>query len=88
MAKKPEKPFNKIMLVRAKLRAYVEYGDHALDGQTPQEFAVDVAECFEHLMDFRNIINGMVSFEETPSLAVIPYLSDDAVKVIVDRDAG
>lgn len=77
MAKKPEKPFNKIMMVRSKLRMFVEYGDHALDGQTPQEFAADVLECFEYLMEFRNIVNGMVSFDETPSRAVLPYLSDD-----------
>jgi hypothetical protein len=72
-----DKPFHKIMTVRSKLRMYVEYGDHALDGQTPQEFAADVQECFELLMDFRNIINGMVSFDETPQRAVLPYLEDE-----------
>lgn len=80
MAKKSsEKPFNKLMTIRARLRMYVEYGDHTLDGQTPQEFGKDVLECFELLMEFRNIINGMVSFDDTPSRAVLPYLSDDVL---------
>ncbi len=79
MARKTETPFHKIMLVRSKLRLYVEYGDAALQGQTVQEFAADVLECFEWLMEFRNIINGMVSFDEAPSRAVLPYLSDDVI---------
>jgi hypothetical protein len=84
MAKRDEKPFNKILSARSKLRMYVEYGDHAIVGQTPQEFAADVLECFEYLMEFRNIINGMVGFDEAPSRAVIPYLSDEA---LADCDA-
>lgn len=86
MARKSETPFNKIMNVRTKLRLYVEYGDAALGEQTPQEFATDTLECFEHLMEFRNIINGMVSFDEAPSRAVVPYLSDDALQLA--RDPG
>jgi hypothetical protein len=77
---KQETPFNKIMLVRSKLGLFVQYGDAALGEQTPQQFAADVAECFEHLMEFRNIINGMVSFDQAPSRAVIPYLPDDVVR--------
>jgi hypothetical protein len=80
MARRQDKPFDKLMTVRAKLRMYVEYGDHALDGQTPQEFAADVQECFELLMDFRNIINGMVSFNETPQRAVLPYLNSEDLR--------
>lgn len=80
MGRNTEKPFNKIMLTKGKLRAYVTYGDMALDGQTPQEFAADVLECFELLMEFRNIINGMVTFDETPSRAVLPYLDEDVLK--------
>lgn len=76
MARKSETPFNKIMLTRGKLRAYVTYGDMALEGQTPQEFAADVQECLEYLMSFRNIINGMVALEEPPERAVLPYLED------------
>lgn len=79
MAKKTETPFHKIMVTRANLRMFVEYGDAALKGQTPQEFAADVMECFEWLMEFRNIINGMVALDEAPSRAVVPYLSDDVV---------
>jgi hypothetical protein len=79
-SQQPETPFRKIMAVRSRLRLYVEYGDQALDGQTSQEFAADVQECVEFLMEFRNIINSMVSFDDAPSRAVIPYLSDDAVK--------
>jgi hypothetical protein len=77
MPRKSETPFHKLMTVRAKLRMYVEYGDHALDGQTPQEFAAEVQECFALLMDFRNIINGMVSFDQTPQRAVLPYIEAD-----------
>lgn len=78
------------MTVRSKLRMYIEYGDHALGDQTPQEFAADVLECFEHLMEFRNIINGMVSFDQEPSRAVLPYISEDVLKEareIIDADA-
>ena len=80
MPKKSEKPFNKIMLTRSKLRLYIEHGDHALGEQAPQEFLADVQECLEYLMEFRNIINGMVSFDEAPSRAVVPYLSDDVLR--------
>lgn len=79
MAKKPETPFHQIMLTRNKLKLYIEYGDHALDGQTPQEFAADVHRCMEYLIDFRNIINGMVALEEPPGRAVLPYLSDEDI---------
>ena len=77
MARKPETPFNKIMAVRNKLRLYVEFGDNALDG-TPQEFAEEVQECMEYLMSFRNIINGMVSFDDTPERSVLLYLPIEA----------
>ena len=80
MSRKTEKPFNKIMLTRAKLGMFVQYGDAALDGQTAQEFAADVHECLEYLMEFRNIVNGMVTFDEAPSRAVVPYLSDDVLE--------
>jgi hypothetical protein len=77
---KSEKPFNKIMIVRARLAMYVEHGEAALQGQTPQEFATEVHECFSYLMEFRNIINGMVSFDQTPSRAVLPYLSEEVLQ--------
>jgi hypothetical protein len=79
MGKKAETPFHKIMTVRTALGLYVEYGDVALQqrGQTAQEFAADVRECFEYLMSFRNIINGMVSFDEPPEKAVLPYLPEE-----------
>lgn len=80
MPRKTETPFHKILQVRSKLGLYIEYGDNALGDQTPQEFASDVRECFEYLMEFRNIINGMVSFDEAPSRAVVPYLSDDVLR--------
>lgn len=72
-----EKPFHKIMVTHSKLRAYVEHGDLALDKQTPREFAADVLECFEHLMTFRNIVNGMVSFERAPADAARMYLPEE-----------
>ena len=83
MARK-EKPFDKIMLTKGKLDMYVQYGDIALKGQPPQEFASEVKEAFGYLMDFRNIINGMVRFDEAPDRAVIPYLSDEVLR---DLDA-
>mgnify|MGYP001604965114 CR=1 FL=1 len=79
MARKNEKPFDKIMVVRQKLRLYVEYGDQALGGQTLPEFIADAVECFEWLMEFRNIINGMVSLDEPPSSAAVPYLSEAVI---------
>lgn len=73
--KRQETPFEKIMLTRGKLRLYVEHGDTALDGQSPQEFAAEVQECYQYLMDFRNIVNSMVGLEFPPS---------DAAKMHVD----
>jgi hypothetical protein len=77
MARRKETPFDKIMTVRSRLGLYVEYGDVALDGKTPQEFAADVKEVFEYLMSFRNMVNGMVSFDEVPEEAVLAYLPCD-----------
>jgi hypothetical protein len=74
MGKKTEKPFDKIVLTQGKLKMFVEFGEAALRGQTVQEFAADVLECFGYLMTFRNIINGMVRFDEAPEQAVLPYL--------------
>lgn len=71
---KAEKPFHKITVTQALLRMYVEHGDPALQGRAPQEFAAEVLECFEWLMDFRNLINGMVSFNRPPKEAVAPFL--------------
>ena len=85
MPKKSEKPFNKIMLTRSKLRLYIEHGDHALGEQAPQEFLADVQECLEYLMEFRNIINGMVSFDEAPSRAVVPYLPYELLKETAEK---
>lgn len=85
MAKKPEKPFHKIMVTRAKLRMFVEYGDNALDGQTAQEFAADVQECMEHLMELRNIINGMVTLDEPPARAALAYINDDDIEAVRGR---
>lgn len=75
MARKT-KPFDKLMTVRSKLPLYIEYGEAALQKQSLAEFMADVAECFELLMSFRNIINGMVSFDDTPERSVLPYLPD------------
>ena len=71
------KPFDKILQTRIKLDLYTKYGDAALQGQSAADFIADVNECYGHLMAFRNIINGMVSFNEAPEKAVLPYLSVD-----------
>lgn len=75
--KQADKPFHKIMVTRATLRMFVEYGDAALDGKTFQEFAAEVQDCMELLMDFRNMVNAMVTFDEAPAEAVLPYLPTD-----------
>lgn len=84
MARKPQTPFDKIMTVRSKLDLYIRFGDSALGGQSEKEFLVEVHEALELLMEFRNIINSMVSLEEAPLMAVLPYLSDDVVKSLHD----
>lgn len=71
-----ETPFDKILITGGKLRLYVKYGEVALDGQTVQEFAVDVQECFQYLMDFRNIVNGMVGLEVPPADAAKMHLDE------------
>jgi hypothetical protein len=85
MARRKEKPFDKIMATRTKLQQYLHYGESALHDQNINDFLTDVAECYGYLMDFRNIINGMVSFDETPQQAVVPYLSDDVLTDAADR---
>lgn len=79
--KREQTPFDKLMMVRSRLRMYVEYGDHALDGQTPQEFAAEIQESMDLLMDFRNMVNSMASLEETPQRAVLVYVDDLREKV-------
>jgi hypothetical protein len=75
MPKRKETPFDKIMTARAKLDMFVRYGDVALKEQSFAEFAAEVNEAFGFLMDFRNMVQGMVTFSEEPGLAVIPYMS-------------
>ncbi len=77
MPRKNPTPFDKIMTARSKLSLFVEYGEHALGGQSVGDFLADLNECFGYLMTFRNIINGMVSFDETPERSVLPYLPND-----------
>jgi hypothetical protein len=82
--RREETPFDKIMVVASRLRLYTQYGDHALGDQTPQQFAGDVLEAFEHLMVFRNIVNGMASFEQRPEEAAASYISHDVLKRAVE----
>jgi hypothetical protein len=81
-------PFDKILAARNKLAMFVEYGEPALGGQSFKGFAEEVNEAFEYLMSFRNIINGMVSLEEPPDRAVLPYLSGDALQAAADSVTG
>lgn len=87
MAKKPEKPFHKIMTTRSKLQMWVQYGDQALGEQTAHDFAGDLLECFEHLITFRNIINGMVGFDEPPEDAALFYISTDKIIAAAEQSA-
>jgi hypothetical protein len=73
---KAEKPFNKIVMTRAALDMYVEHGEAALQGRSHAEFIAEIREAFGYLMDFRNIINGMVRFDDVPREAVLPYLDE------------
>lgn len=77
MPKKTQKPFDKIVMTRSRLDMYVEHGEAALQGQTHAEFIAEIHEAFSHLMSFRNIVNGMVRFEEPPAEAVKAYLEYD-----------
>lgn len=61
-----DKPMYKITMARHKLQLYANLGDEALEGQTPQELAVEVLDAFETLMKFSNIVRGLVSFEREP----------------------
>lgn len=85
---KPDKPFNKIMRVRAKLDLFVRFGDNALGDQTLEQFMVEVNESFELLMAFRNIVNGMVNFDDTPERSVLPYLSESVIREAAEIDAS
>ena len=82
MAQKSQTPFDKMMVTQARLHMYVQHGDVALQGQAPQEFAAEVKECMDHLMTFRNIINGMVSFDEVPERAALFYIPDEMIQEV------
>lgn len=91
MPKKPSRPLDKILDVRSRVELFIRYGDHALGGKTIAEFMPEVSEVLEYLMDFRNMVNAMASLDESPSEAVLPYLSNDALDAAevyrADRDA-
>lgn len=91
MPKKPERPFAKILDVKSRVRLYLQFGEHALGGKTVAEFMAEIDETLEHLMDFRNMVNAMVAFDEAPGQAVLPYLSNDDLDAAelyrADRDA-
>jgi len=73
--KRQDTPFDKIMRTASTLRLYVEYGDVALDGQTPQEFAADTQEALQYLLDFRNMVNSMAALNESPQDAIQHHLT-------------
>jgi len=77
MPKRKETPFDKIVMTRGKLGLYVRHGDVALDGQDPQEFADEVQECFQHLLDFRNMVNEMAALEQAPMDVVKSYSEEE-----------
>ena len=80
MARKKESIFDKMMVTKTRLAMYARYGEQALQGQSPQDFAKDVNECMDHLMSFRNIVNGMVSFDEAPEQAALFYIPTDLIE--------
>lgn len=74
MARKTEKPLDKIIRVRSTLDLYAEFGEGALLNQTLPEFLAEVRECYGHLMAFRNMVNSMARLDETPQEAVLQYM--------------
>lgn len=79
MAREPATPFDKIITVGTTLDLYVEHGDIALGEQTPREFAAQVREAFGYLLDFRNLVNGMVGLDEAPGRAVLHYIKNNDI---------
>ena len=71
---KAQKPFDKILTARAKIDAYARYGSIALGEQPIDEFMAEVSEAFGYLMSFRNIINAMASFNETPEQTALQFI--------------
>lgn len=75
MPKRAATPFDKIMTTRAKLELMATYPDHFSD-EDRRAVIADANKVVGWLMDFRNIVNGMVSFEEPPKDAAAAYVRD------------
>lgn len=60
-------PLDDVVMTRSKLEMYVQYGDAALKGQSPQEFAAEVLAAYKHLMDVRNIVLAVSRLDQAPS---------------------
>ena len=75
--KKTTKPFHRITETRAKLEMFSEYGDAVFkDDAERTQMLHDAHFAVSALMDFRNIINGMVGFSEMPKEAARYYIDD------------
>jgi len=83
MKSKNQKPLEKIVLTQGKLQMFVTLGDVALDGQTPQEFASEVLEAFQLLMEFRNMVSAMSKLDEAPSEAVLAYIDTPSSEAVL-----
>ena len=77
MPKKGKAPLEKILRTRQTLRLYAEHGEAVFKNADEKKQAlIDAGDCLAILMDFRNIINGMVDLTEEPCVAVLPYLDE------------
>lgn len=72
-----DKPFHRISMTRSKLEMWAEHGDRIFsDPSEKDQLLRDACFTVGALMDFRNIINGMVGFDELPQDAARPYVDD------------
>jgi uncharacterized protein YutE (UPF0331/DUF86 family) len=73
--KQANHPFHQIVMTQSQLSLAKDH----MDRMKPEEIQALLKEAhtaIETLMDFRNIINAMVSLKEDPRTAARPYVDD------------
>ena len=72
---KQEKPFNRILMASGKLAMWKNHGDKIFDSESEKdELLQEAAFAVQTLLDFRNIVNGIVGLDQDPREAAKPYL--------------
>lgn len=74
---KQQSPHDLVILTAGKLRMFQDHGGTIFKDDDERDALLnDAARTVQILLDFRNIINGMVSLREMPKDAARPYIDE------------